>query len=165
MLECMTAKNIREATLEDEHLSALVELALFVWSSTNSEMQENQLQYLYIQRGNNIHSLECCKKKRNNCTCIAARQGTKATTHYPIGNTKTKNAGMRTKKFGQHDSQHRTNKIFPTFLDFHAIQPKDKIMPYGVPGRPFKTVGADIFRNNNKDYLCIGDYHSKIFVI
>ena len=38
-------------------------------------------------------------------------------------------------------------------------------MSHKIPGKPWKSVGADILIINNKNYLCIVDYHSKFLVM
>ena len=52
-----------------------------------------------------------------------------------------------------------------TYLEFQATKPKDKPMPYNMPGKLWETAGADIFMLNNKIYLCTVDYHSKFLVM
>ena len=52
-------------------------------------------------------------------------------------------------------------KRCPTCLYYQVIQPKDKVMLHKKPGRPWDYVRADIFKINNKHYLCILDYHIK----
>ena len=48
---------------------------------------------------------------------------------------------------------------------FQQMQPKGKIIHHDIPLRPWEVLGADIFHFNNKNYLCIVDYHSKFPVI
>ena len=43
--------------------------------------------------------------------------------------------------------------------------PKEKIIHHDIPLRPWEVLGAHIFQINNKNYLCIVDYHSKFLVI
>ena len=50
---------------------------------------------------------------------------------------------------------------YPTCLAFKATQPKDKT----IPGRPWESMGVDIFTINNKHYLYIVDRHSELLVI
>ena len=45
------------------------------------------------------------------------------------------------------------------------MQPKEKMIHQHIPLRPWKVLGADVFHFNNKNYLCIVDYHSKFPVI
>ena len=45
------------------------------------------------------------------------------------------------------------------------MQPKEKILPHDISLRPWEVLGADVFYFNNKNYLCIVDYHSKFLVI
>ena len=50
-------------------------------------------------------------------------------------------------------------------LEFQQTQPKEKIVHHNIPLRPWEVLGADVFHFNNKNYLCIVDYHSKFPVI
>ena len=52
-----------------------------------------------------------------------------------------------------------------TCLEFQQMQPKEKMIHHDIPLRPWEVLGADIFHFNNKNYLCIVDYHSKFPVI
>ena len=45
------------------------------------------------------------------------------------------------------------------------MQAKEKIVHQDIPLRPWELLGADIFHFNNKNYLCIVDYHSKFPVV
>ena len=48
-----------------------------------------------------------------------------------------------------------------TCLEFQQMQPKEKIIHHDIPLRPWEVLGADVFYLNNKNYLCIIDYHNK----
>ena len=50
-------------------------------------------------------------------------------------------------------------------LEFQQTQPKEKIIHHKIPLRPWEVLGADVFHFNNKNYLCIVDYHSKFPVV
>ena len=50
-------------------------------------------------------------------------------------------------------------------LEFQQMQPKEKIIHHDILLRPWEVLGLDIFHLNNKNYLCIVDYHSKFLVI
>ena len=45
------------------------------------------------------------------------------------------------------------------------MQPKDKMIHHDILARPLEVTGADMFTLNNKHYLCIVDYHSKVPII
>ena len=47
---------------------------------------------------------------------------------------------------------------------FHEMQPKDKIIHHDILIRPWNVTGADMFTIDNKQYLCIVDYHSKFLI-
>ena len=52
-----------------------------------------------------------------------------------------------------------------TCLEFQQMQPKEKTIHHDIPMRPWDVIGADAFQLNNKNYMCIVDYHSKFPVI
>ena len=45
------------------------------------------------------------------------------------------------------------------------MQPKEKIIHHEIPLRPWEVLGVGISQFNNKNYLCIIDYHNKFPVI
>ena len=45
------------------------------------------------------------------------------------------------------------------------MEPKKKIIHHDISIRPWDVVGADMFHINNKNDLCIIDYHSKYLVV
>ena len=45
------------------------------------------------------------------------------------------------------------------------MQPKEETIHHDIPMRPRNVIGADMFQLNNKNYLCIVDYHSMFSVI
>ena len=55
-------------------------------------------------------------------------------------------------------NREETIKNYLTYLEFWAISPKDKVMSYEIPGRPWESVITDILTINNKHYLCIVDF-------
>ena len=56
-------------------------------------------------------------------------------------------------------------KFCATCLEFQQTHPKERIIHHKIPLRPWEVFSADVFHFNNKDYLCIVDYHSKFPVI
>ena len=50
-------------------------------------------------------------------------------------------------------------------LTFQQVRPKEKIIHHDIPVRPWDVVGTDMFHINNKNYLCIIDYHSKFLAV
>ena len=38
-------------------------------------------------------------------------------------------------------------------------------MHHNIPLRPWDVIGVDVFQLNNKNYLCLVDYHSKFLVV
>ena len=46
-------------------------------------------------------------------------------------------------------------------LTFQQTQPKDKIIHHNILIRPLDATGVDMFTLDNKQYLCIVDYHRK----
>ena len=56
-------------------------------------------------------------------------------------------------------------KSCSTCLRFQQTQPKEKTIHHDILLRPWEVLGADVFQLNNKNYLCVVDYHSKFLVI
>ena len=56
-------------------------------------------------------------------------------------------------------------KICSTCLDFQQIQPKEKYNHHDIPCKKWKVIGADMFTFDNKNYLCIVDYHTKFLIV
>ena len=56
----------------------------------------------------------------------------------------------------------KTHKNCATCLEFQQAQPKEKIIHHEIPLRPWEVLGADVFHFNNKNYICIVDYNSKL---
>ena len=52
-----------------------------------------------------------------------------------------------------------------TCLEFQKTQPKEKMIYHDIPLRPWEVLGGEVFHFNNKNYLCIVDYHIKFPVI
>ena len=52
-----------------------------------------------------------------------------------------------------------------TCLTFEQIQPKDKVIHHDILIRLLDIIDADMFILDNKQYLCIVDYHSKFPII
>ena len=62
-----------------------------------------------------------------------------------------------------HIKKHRKNCT--TCLEFQQTQPKEKVLHHDIPLRPWEVLVTDVFHFNNKNYLCIVDYHSEFPVI
>ena len=50
-------------------------------------------------------------------------------------------------------------------MEYHQTQPKEKTIHHDILLRPWEVLGADMFQLDNKNYLCVVDYHSKFAVI
>ena len=48
-----------------------------------------------------------------------------------------------------------------TCMEFQQMQPKEKTIHHDIPMRPQDVISADMLQLNNKNYICIVDYHSK----
>ena len=45
------------------------------------------------------------------------------------------------------------------------MQLKDKPIPHNIPGKPWETLGENIFMYTNKTYICTVDYLSKVLFV
>ena len=45
------------------------------------------------------------------------------------------------------------------------MQHREKTIHHDIPMRPWDVICADMFQLNNKNYICIVDYHSKFLVV
>ena len=52
-----------------------------------------------------------------------------------------------------------------SYLAFQQTQHMEKIICHDIPLRPWEVLGVNIFHFNNKNYVCIIDYHSKLPII
>ena len=52
-----------------------------------------------------------------------------------------------------------------TCLEFQPKQAKEKTIHHNIPIRLWEVLGTDVFHFNNKNYLCVVDYHSKFPVV
>ena len=57
------------------------------------------------------------------------------------------------------------SKNCTTCFTFQQTQPMDKIIHHDILVRPQDVFSADMFTLDNKQYLCIVDYHSKFLII
>ena len=82
--------------------------------------------------------------------------------------------GIEKTKLLAHDSIYWVNinndienhvKNCGTCLEFQQMQPKEKTIHHDIPMMPWDVIGRDGFQLNNKNYICIADYHSKFLVI
>ena len=50
-------------------------------------------------------------------------------------------------------------------LIFNKLKQRKKLIHHDIPGKPWEGIGVDIFTLNNKNYLCIVDYHGKFPIV
>ena len=50
-------------------------------------------------------------------------------------------------------------------LEFWKTQPEEKTIQHDILLRPWEVLAVDVFQLNNKNYLCVVDYHSKFPII
>ena len=68
-------------------------------------------------------------------------------------------------RFNQQYEKLTPYKNCSTCLDFQQIQPKENFIHHDIPGKPLEEIGADKFTLNNKNCLCIVDYHSEFLIV
>ena len=111
---------------------------------------------------------------RQNCVKRQVYSHTNQVQTTGVGPASYKPYGYRKNKLLAHESVywHSINvdiekyiKNCATCLELQQMQPKEKIIHHDIPLRPWEVLGADVFHFNNKNYLCVMDYHSKFPII
>ena len=162
ILECMSILHIQQASTQDDHLQCLKSFIITGWPSTKGEMHINLKPYWSYRDELDIIEIVMLKGR---CIIIPASLKQQVfeqlhTNHMGIEQTK-----LLTCKFVYWSNINADIKKYikscPKCLEFQQMQPKEKIIHHNIPLRLWEVLGADVFHFNNKNHLCIVDYHSK----
>ena len=157
---------MQQATVQDERLQQLKSLIISGWPDTKDQLYQNINPYWsfkddlaviddVIMKGRCIIVLEVLKQQALDQLYI-------------------NHMGIEKTKLLVHESFYWVSvnndienyiKNCNTCLEFQQTQTREKIIHHDIPIRLWDVVGADMFQLNNKNYLCIVDYHSRFLVV
>ena len=67
-----------------------------------------------------------------------------------ICHRKDKTASERLSTLEKHEHVYRTHQK-------QLNTPRDKVIPHGIPGKPWEVCGSDVFTMNNTNLFCVKD--------
>ena len=163
MPDCISLEEIQHASLQDVQFQQLKTFIIAGWPHTKDELHTNIRPY-WLQ----LAVIDGVILKGR---CIIIPDSLK---QQVLTQLHTNHMGIEKMKLLAHESVfwHNINanievyiKVCATHLEFQQTQPKEKIIHYNIPLRPWEVIGEDVFHFKNKHYLCIVDYNSKFPVI
>ena len=166
ILECMSMSQIQQASTQDEHLQHLKCFIFTGWPSTNDKLHTDLKPYWSYKDKLAIIDGVMLKGR-----CIVIPTSLK---QQVLEQLHTNDMGIEKTKLLACKSVYWSNinadiekyiKNCATCLKFQQTQPKEKIIHHDIPLRPWEVLSTDVFHFNNKNYLCIVDYHSKFPVV
>ena len=164
--ECVSISQIQQATAQDNHLQHLKGYIIAGWSSTKDETHNNLKPYWSYR-----DQLAVIDGAVMQGRCIIILTSLK---QQVLDQLHTNHMGIEKTKLLTHESVYWVDinadiekhiKNCATCLEFQQTQPKERIIHHEIALRPWEVFGADVFHFNNKNYLCIVDYHSKFPVV
>ena len=160
--ECMPISHIQQ-TVQHEHLQCLKNIIITGWPNTKDQLHIDKRPYCsykddlaviegIVMKGRHIIIPEDLKQQVLDQIHVITWAFKKLS--YLHANLYWVNINNDRKSY----------KNCSTCLEFQQTQPKEKTT-HEILLRPWEVLGADVFQLNNKNYLCIVDYHSKFPVI
>ena len=166
MPECISIKEIQQASSQDVHFQQLKTFIIAGWPHTKDELHTDiRLYWLYRDE---LAVLDGVILKGR---CIIIPNSLK---QQLLTQLHTNHLGIAKMKLFACESLfwHNINanieayiKVCATCLEFQQTQPKEKIMHHDISLRQWEVIGVDIFHFKNKHYLCIVDYNGKFPVV
>ena len=161
MLECVSMVEIQQASVQDDHLQKLKSFIISGWPDMKDELHADLKPY-WSYRGELAVIDGIILKGRHIVIPNSLKQQVLDlhTNHMDIENTKLldcesvywSSINADIKNYIMHCAM---------CLEFQQMQPKEKTIHHNIPLRPWEVISAYVFHFNNKNYLCIVDYHSK----
>ena len=162
----MSTWHIQQATVQDEHLQWLKCFIITGWPDTKDWLHQDIRSYWSFKDDLAVIDSVIMKGR-----CIIIPEALK---QQAIDQLHVNHMGIEKTKLLACKSIYWVNvnndienyiKNCSTCLEFQQTQPMDKIIHHDIPIRPWDVLGVDIFQLNNKNYLCIVDYHSKFLAV
>ena len=166
MPECVSMAEIQQASAQDNHFQELKNFIISGWPDTKDKLHAD-LRHYWLYRGELALIDGIILKGRHIVIPNSLKQQVLDQLH-------TNDMGIEKIKLLAHESVYWSSinadienyiKHCAMCLEFQQMQPKEKIIHHDILLRPWEVISADVFHFNNKNYLCIVDYHSKFPVI
>ena len=166
MPECVSMAEIQQSLAQDNHHQALKNFIISGWPDTKDELCADLRPY-WSYRGELAVLDGVILKGRHIVIPNSLKQQVLDQLH-------TNHMGIEKTKLLAHESVYWPSinadiknyiKHCAMCLEFQQMQPKEKIIHHDIPLRPWEVISTDVFHFNNRNYLCIVDYHSKFPVI
>ena len=164
--ECVSISQIQQASAQNDHLQCLKSFIIAGWPSTKEELHTDLKPYWSYRDELAIIDGVMLKGR-----CIIIPTSLK---QQLLDQLHTNHMGTEKTKLLAHKSVYWSDinvdiekyiKSCATCLEFQQMQPKEKIIHHDIPLRLWEVLGTDVFQFNNKNHLCIVDYHSKFPVV
>ena len=166
MPECISIKQIQQASEQNKHLQYLKCSIIAGWLNTRDELLSDLR--LYWSYRDDLAVIDGVVMK-GKCIIIPAVLKQQVLDQLHTNHMGIKKTKLVTCKsvycFDINTDIQKQIKRCNICLGFQQMQPKEKMIHHDIHLRPWKMLSADIFHFNNKNYLCIVDYHSKFPVI
>ena len=162
MPECVSMAEIQQASAQDDHLQKLKSFIISGWPDTKDKLHADLRPY-WSYRGELAVIDGIILKGRHIVIPNNLKQQVLDQLHTNhMGIEKTKLLDCESVYWSSINADIENYiKCCAMCLEFQQLQPKEKIIQHNIPLRPVEVVGADVFHFNNKNYLCIVDYHRK----
>ena len=160
--ECMSISQIQQASAQNDHLHCLKSFLFAGWPSTKEELHTDLKPY-WSYRDKLAIIDGVMLKGRHIIIPTSLKQQVLDQLHTNhMGIEKTKLLACESVYWSDINVDiEKYIKSCATCLEFQQMQPKEKKIHHDTPLRPWEVLGVDVFHFNNKNYLCIVDYHSK----
>ena len=166
ILQCMSISQIQQSTEQDEHLQYLKNIIVTGWPNTKDQLHINIRVYWSYQ--DDLAVIDGMTMKGR---CIIIPEGLKQqaldqlnVNHMGIEKTKLLTCKSMYWVNLNNDIENHVQNCSKC-LEFQQTQPKEKTIHHDILLGPWEVLGVDVFQLNNKNYLCVVDYHSKFLVI
>ena len=158
----MSILQIQWASTQDDHLQHLKSFIIAGWPSTKDEMH-SKLKSYWSYRDKLAIIYGVVLKGRHIIIPTSLKQQVLDQLHSNhMGIEKTKLLVCKSVYWSDINADIKKYiKSCATCLEFQQMQPKEKIIHHDISLRLWEVLGADIFHFNNKNYLCIVDFHNK----
>ena len=160
--ECMSIQWIQQATAHDEHLQHVKCFIITDWLDTRDQLYQDIRPYWLIKDDMSVIDGVTMKGR---CITIPKALQQQALNQLHVNDMGIEKTNLLTHILVYWVNINNDIKNYIKNCTFQQMQPKEKIIHHDIPIRPWDVVGTDRFHINNKNYLCITVYHSKLPVV